>query len=255
MADNVKQVGKILRKNQDEVDHNIRRGAENFPTPEINVQDFNKLFKYKKTFEAHSDASVHLNVRLKEITTPCSINPPMTDIWCRAKFSDNGPPYAPSGYTTSYNYPITMLENNGKMVYEDGAWVEHEFILNGDGSIIVPADGCYGIQWTSGAWGVSIEHSNHNQIATFYHNGKVVYTHYKPTTGIIHTLGPFYWQMPSIPHLYVVIEAKAGDTILATLTDDGINECWEWWGCRRGFFVWQGTTEIRMDLIAEAENV
>lgn len=255
--DKVNQVGKKLGANRKEADTNIRRAKENFPAPERAVQNVNKLFRYKKTFAASPNALVLADLKLKEIVTPCTVNPPILDIWCRAQFgiaSYPSPGGSPGDYSTCLAYPMTMLDNNGKLVYEEGEWVEREFILNDDGTIVVPEDGCYGITWSSGAWGVSY-FQNHNQYATFYHNGKVVKSVAKPTTGIIHVLGPFIWQYPAITHLYQVVEAKAGDTISATLTDDGMNECYSWWGCLRGFFVYQETTQIRVDLIAIAESV
>jgi hypothetical protein len=255
--DNVNQVGKKLGKTKKEAQLNIRRSAENFPTPERAIQNFNPLFNYNKSFVTSPDAHVLIDVQLKDIITPCSINPPTSGIWCRAQFGlisypDAGGRTEVLHLTTSLSYPVTMLDNNGKVdpVTEE----ETLFILNGDGSITVPEDGCYGVTWSSGAWGVSY-FSTHNQHANFYHNGNLVKSVAKPTTGIIHVLGPLIWQYPAITYFYQVIEAKAGDTILVTLTDDGMNECYSWWGCLRGFFVWQETTQIRIDCIAIAENV
>jgi hypothetical protein len=250
--DKVKQVGKILGKRQRETSLNARRGAENFPAPEITVKDFNKLFDYKKTFMAHSDGPVKINVGLKEITTPCTVNPPTTDVWCRAKFGIISYPTAVGQFTTCLAYPVTMLDNNGSI--DPDTELEKEFILNADGSITVPETGCYGIEWSSGAYGVGY-FENHRQIATFYHNDRVVHTLTKQPSGFIAILGPWIWVFPAITHIYKVMEAKAGDTFKVTLSDDGINECYPWWGCLRGFFVYQDTTEVRIDLIAVAEGV
>jgi len=231
MGDKINQVGKTLRKTSNEVNYNIRRGAENFPTPEITVKDFNKLFTYSKKFEARSDATVKLNVRLKEITTPCSINPPILNKWCRVKFNTSG-------------VPGTMLEVNG------------EFILEGS-NIVVPDNGCYGVTWASGTHGVSY-FSNQAQYANFYHNGKIVKSVAKPTTGFIAILGPSIWVYPSIPHLYQVIEAKAGDTISASLDADDFNQCYPWVAgtcLGGGLFSGLEDTTLKIDLIALAESV
>lgn len=229
--DKVNQLGKTLGKTKKEVNQNIRRGAENFPTPEISVKDFNRLFTYRKTFDAHSDASVRLNVKLKEITTPCSVNPPIINKWCRLKFNDAG-------------IPGTMLEDNGG------------FILNSDGTITVPDNGCYAITFTSSAWGLSYIQGL-AQFASFYHNYKVVKSYTKYATGFIAILGPLIWVIPSITHLYQVIEAKAGDTLSASLSENIGGLCsGTWWGCLlHNAFFGLADTWIRIDLIALAESV
>jgi hypothetical protein len=137
-----------------------------------------------------------------------------------------------------------MLEDNGG------------FILNADGTITVPDNGCYGITFSSGAWGLSYL-ADKVQIATFYHNYKAIKSHTKYATGFIAILGPLIWVIPSITHLYQVIEAKAGDTISASLSENIGGNCSDsWWGCLlRGAFYGIADTYLKIDLIAVAENV
>lgn len=244
--DNIKQTGKRLRKTERESDHNVRRIAENLPLPERTVTSFNKVHPYRKTF-AMDGQSAYLNLKIKELTTPCTVNPPAVDVRATMNFAFDNPGV------------IINFSSTSNIIWDEPPDPPRtDFILE-DQKVYVPVDGCYSVFWESGAWGAGYFFDKH-VIVGLQHNGYEFRTVSQATTGGISVLGPTVFVYTPASPIYGVFEAKAGDYFTAFLTQEDISQGYPWIGQPtglHGFFYNPAhvpITAITLELIALAEG-
>lgn len=240
--DNTNQTGKKLSENVQQTKHNLRRKKENFLKPDATVNNLNNISPFRITFDMTLKSTATLNLKITEIPTPCTINPPKEDRNCTTYLYGDNP-----------GILGTLLTNNGGFeIVNPGATV--------GSAIKVPVDGCYSIYWTSGAYGAG--YFGDKQVSViFFHNDVAFRLATLISTGFLAILGPsIYFYVPQSP-LYGVIECKAGDLLSFGLTENDISQGYPWVAgtALHGFFynpaggVAGPSTRIGIDLIAEAE--
>lgn len=159
--DEFKQLGKYLRKKQDETKQNTRRVSENFPLVERKIDDvvYNRSFEMSFPLSDHPH-TVSLDLHFKSPENCFQCNPGYAepgDYHCVATCPSFGPADG-NAYPGIYD---TLEQNVGG------------FQIEPTGGIIVPKDGYYTIRFLNDVAGVPIA-SAAAIIASTRHNGIVI---------------------------------------------------------------------------------
>lgn len=226
----------------------MARIIQNFPRTERRTDIVDLVNPYIKEFDANN-SSVSLDINLNPKSMPCSVNPPIRpDSYARVKYGGD------------YTRPETCTSDaccDGTITafyIVDGIEQIGGYTTNGT-SITVPEDGCYYVRIKGGGWGISYFMGAQTELI-LYHNGSAIASGNRVTTGYIALLGPVIYYTPPVSNLFAVIEAKAGDTISASMNASGFSLCYGWVAgtyLRGSFQVY--TSEMEVILIASAENV
>jgi hypothetical protein len=207
------------------------------------VHSFNKIHSYKHNFVTETVGPAHMDLKIRPLTVPCTINPPSLDVRCSASFQGDNPGFISDAYPFSTTSSIDPPN-------PDFTWIPE--------GIFVPVDGCYSVLWESSSWGVGY-FSDKIVTVGITHNDIAIRLVEQRTTVVISLFGPLIFSYVPASPIYAVIEAKAGDRISAFLTENDISQGYPWIGQEtglHGFFASTGWYGSRLDieLIAEAEG-
>jgi hypothetical protein len=242
--DKVNQVGKKLAATQKASKINSNRKRENFPQPNRTVDSFNIIHPYTTTFSMSGKTSALLSLKIAEITTPCTVNPPILHIYTGCYLNGSDPGTIDALYSTSQQ--IVPGQN--------------DFVLIPNAGVQVPLDGCYSVHWTSSAWGMSYYGDRAVYVSIgrvspdgTYHNIRSVG---QTPTGALALLGPLIFAYTPASPIWAVVECKAGDCIALAMTEGDLAASYPWYnGGLSGFFSapFDGSGAL-ITLVAVAEN-
>lgn len=236
----VQPVAKRLNDIRKETTFNENRQAENFPLPQRSIQDFDVLHPYLMDFMTKPNTGhVYLDLYFRERPTPCSINPPNLGVTCTTSVVGSNP-----GYFVGINSSSVLDEINEPP--------NPDFYLE-DGQIVLPVDGCYSVEFVSGAYGPSYFY-NKTVVVNMERNGYTFRRVEHTATGVLVLIGPgIYFYTPASP-VYGVVDAKAGDKIIVRIGENGIADSYPWLnGGLNGFFYNPGSP-VTVTLIAKADK-
>jgi hypothetical protein len=208
---------------------NARRVKENFIQPSRIVDNFNIIHPYSTTFTAKEGASASLSLKFDEITTPCTINPPLLHIATSAYFNGDSPG------------TLTELFNTSQALSPPGVDPPIPDFTLDSGGVVVPVDGCYSVFWNSGSWGVGYFSDKLVTVTVLRRtpdgNLYPIRSIGRGPTGVTALLGPLIYSYTPVSPLYAVVECKAGDAIVMAMNQGGIGDKYPWYnGGLTGFF-------------------
>jgi hypothetical protein len=232
--DKVNQAGKKIGAINKTSGANARRASENFLKPGQIVNSFNKIHPYVTEFTTTPGSPARLNLKIVELPTPCTVNPPLLNISTNSSFLGDNPGEIVGLYDTT----------------EEIDPPNKDFLLVG-GAIQVPLDGCYAVDWRSGAWGVGYFGDKAVSVVLL-HNTYRFRTVVQRVIGVMALLGPLIYTYAAASPVYALIPCAAGDTISAILTENNIDQGYPWIGGDLGGFF-TGDSSLKVTLVAEAE--
>lgn len=215
--DNIRQVGKILRKNTQESAQNIRRVAENFPQVERVVDTINPLQKFSKEFKTSgANHTVSLDFHVKEIISEC--------------FTTAVEEYASCNVTCPYAY----VGGLGSQYNIEVVWSDHcdifgckgfksnigGFTYGSPGGIAVPISGIYSIRAVIDVGGVCVGGGCYSAASLKKNGSEILDSKIQ--------YGPGYW----FHELNAITYINAGERVGTFLSFDQIdfytpyNLCW-----------------------------
>lgn len=151
---NVKQVGKLLRKNATESGHNIRRISENFPHVERTVDNINPAQSFRHEFIVNSPKpSAKMSIEVVEYPKIDCVTSPIEEyIACQANCNAGGSFWGGGGIPADgTEYPVQYARMDANI----GGFTLNP--LASGGGVIIPLDGIYSVRgsvsYGSVGWG------------------------------------------------------------------------------------------------------
>jgi hypothetical protein len=251
-----KDVGKDLGKVKRETKNNAKRVKPNFPASQRSVDNLNLYNTYRKEFSIGEGATASLNLDIQEMPAPCTVTPPRIESYIETTWAGEWMAGPCGGWNETgqlFNWHCTKIGTNTNDEYVVITRTDVEI----SSTIYLPYDGCYLIEFTWGAYGLSYFQQGYIDmgVSKFGRSDPWSLGAGADFTGVIAIMGPSLHYMPSPSRLIGMVEAKEGDSITCTAHMGGFSKCYPWFGTHLRGMASPGEGSLKITLVATAEDI